>query len=240
MLPPLQGILLFRKNCKTCAILWIFLNKGAWDWVIAFQCFLGNSLQNYWLDLSHTVYSSMQAFFHINGSPFRFQGIFWDSFSLTGDCVESQISTLPFGIHMVTTSLTRKSCVRWLLSVHSLVCGLSFRVRYCDFHLTRPRAGIKCARFGAGRSGVWLSAGSWQDLVNWYCSLLTRRTVCGRSAGNTISTQNRSERNETEIVQTQSWRYKTFVVIKCQQQTTMKKKIFTWLWLLFTAVPFAA
>ena len=136
MLPPPQGGLLFRKNCKTCAIHCIFLNKGAWDWVIAFQCFLGNSLQNYWLDLRHTVYSSMPAFFHTNGSPFRFQGIFWGSFSLTGDCVESQISTLPFGIHMVTSSLTRKSCVRWLLSVHSLVCVLSFRVRYCHFHLT--------------------------------------------------------------------------------------------------------
>ena len=72
----------------------------------------------------------------------------------------------------------------------------------------------KCVRFGAGRSRVRLSAGSYQDLVNWCCSLLTRRTVCGRAAGNTLRTQNRSGRNETEIVQTQSWRYKTFSCYK--------------------------
>jgi len=60
--------------------------------------------------------------------------------------------------------------------------------------------------------------------VNWYCSLLTRRTVCGRAAGNTLRTRNQSERNETEIAQTQSWRYKTLVVIKCQQHTTITNK----------------
>jgi len=91
---------------------------------------------------------------------------------------------------------------------------------------TSPWSSGKCARFGAGRSGVRLSAGSYQDLVNWYCSLLTRRTVCGRAAGNTLRTQNRSKRNEIEIVQTQSWRYKNLVVIKCQQQTTITNKLF--------------
>ena len=35
---------------------------------------------------------------------------------------------------------------------------------------------------------VRLSAGSYQDLVNWYCGLLTRRTVCGRAAGNSRRT----------------------------------------------------
>jgi len=40
---------------------------------------------------------------------------------------------------------------------------------------------------------VRLSAGSHQDLVNCYCSLLTRRTVCGRAAGNTTGTQKTSE-----------------------------------------------
>ena len=89
---------------------------------------------------------------------------------------------------------------------------------------TSPWSRGTCARFGAGRSGVRLSAGSYQDLVNWYCSLLIRRTVCGRAAGNTLRTQNRSERNETEIAHTQSWRYKTLVVIKCQQRTTITNK----------------
>jgi len=30
----------------------------------------------------------------------------------------------------------------------------------------------KCVHFGAGRSGVRLLAGSYQDLANWYCGLL--------------------------------------------------------------------
>jgi len=42
--------------------------------------------------------------------------------------------------------------------------------------------GSTCVRFGASRSGVRLSVGSYNDLVNWYYSLLTRRTVCGRAA----------------------------------------------------------
>ena len=44
----------------------------------------------------------------------------------------------------------------------------------------------KCVRFGTSRSRVRISAGSYQDLVHWYCSLLTRRTVCRRATGNTI------------------------------------------------------
>jgi len=69
-----------------------------------------------------------------------------------------------------------------------------------------------------------LSAGSYQDLINWYCSLLTRRTVCGRAAGNTLRTQKQTEWKSVnaEIVQTPSWRYKTIVVIKRQQQTAIR------------------
>jgi len=40
------------------------------------------------------------------------------------------------------------------------------------------------------------SAGFDQDRVNWYCSLLTRRTVCGRAAGNTPRTRKQTEWNE--------------------------------------------
>jgi len=49
-----------------------------------------------------------------------------------------------------------------------------------------------CVRLGAGRSRVRrrsrVSAGSYQDLVNWYCSLLARRTVCRGAARNTRRT----------------------------------------------------
>ena len=46
---------------------------------------------------------------------------------------------------------------------------------------TSPWPRGKCVRFGAGRSRVRLSAGSYQDFVNWHCGLLTRRTVYGKS-----------------------------------------------------------
>jgi len=61
---------------------------------------------------------------------------------------------------------------------------------------TSPWSRGKRVRFGAGRSSIRLSAGSYQDLVNWYCSLLTRRTVYGRAAGNTTRTQNNPSENE--------------------------------------------
>ena len=54
-----------------------------------------------------------------------------------------------------------------------------------------------------GRTRVRLSAGSYQDHVNWYCSLQTS--------------------NKTRhCTKTQSWRYKTTVVIKRHQQNTKR------------------
>ena len=44
---------------------------------------------------------------------------------------------------------------------------------------------------------VRLSSGSHRDLINWCCSLLTRRTVCGRAAGNTPRTQKQTEWSES-------------------------------------------
>ena len=81
---------------------------------------------------------------------------------------------------------------------------------------TSPWSSGKCVRFDAGRSRVRLSVRSYQHLANWYCSLLTRRTVCGRAAGNTPRTHNKASEMKPDIVLTQSWRYKTTVVIKCQ------------------------
>ena len=43
--------------------------------------------------------------------------------------------------------------------------------------------GVKCVHFRVGMSWAELWAGSLQDLINWYCSLLARRTVCGSAAG---------------------------------------------------------
>jgi len=45
-------------------------------------------------------------------------------------------------------------------------------------------------------SGVRLSTGFYQDLTNWYCSLLTMRTLCGRAAG-TIQNAKQTEANDT-------------------------------------------
>ena len=54
----------------------------------------------------------------------------------------------------------------------------------------------KFVRLDAGRSMVRLSAGSYQDLANCYCSLLTRRTVWRRAAANTSRAQKHIESNE--------------------------------------------
>ena len=89
--------------------------------------------------------------------------------------------------------------------------------------MTSPWSSGKCVRFGAGRSRVRLFAGCYQDLVNWCCSLLTRRTVCGRAAGNSPKPRKKTSQLKPDIVQTQTWRYKTIVVIKRQQQTTISK-----------------
>jgi len=54
----------------------------------------------------------------------------------------------------------------------------------------------KCVCFGVGRSRDRLSAGSYKDLVNWNCSLLTSRTMYGRASGNTTRKQNKPSENE--------------------------------------------
>jgi len=57
-----------------------------------------------------------------------------------------------------------------------------------------------------------------QTLEYWYCTLLTRRTVCRRAGGNTPTTQNIQNEMKPAIVETLSWSYKTTVVIKRHQQ----------------------
>jgi len=59
---------------------------------------------------------------------------------------------------------------------------------------TSPWSSGTYVRFGAGRSRIRLLAGSYQDHVNWYCNLLTRRTECGRAAGNTCRTQKTNQK----------------------------------------------
>jgi len=86
---------------------------------------------------------------------------------------------------------------------------------------TSPWSSGKCVRFGAGRS--FDSRPSLTKTENWYCSLLTRRTVCGRAVRKIPRTQNKPSEMKPEIVQTQSWGYNTSVVTRGQQQTTISK-----------------
>jgi len=88
-----------------------------------------------------------------------------------------------------------------------------------DWLLTTLSPDDKCVRFRASTSGVRLSVGSYRNLVNWYCSLLIRRTVCRRAAGNTTRTQNKPSQMIPDIVWTQLWRYKTTVIIKRHQKS---------------------
>jgi len=60
-------------------------------------------------------------------------------------------------------------------------------------------------RFDAGGSRVRLTVGSCQDFLSWYCSLFTRRTVCGRAGGNTPRTQIQIEWNESRECTNPRW-----------------------------------
>jgi len=118
--------------------------------------------------------------------------------------------------------------VRWLLASSNcialfahFVSSVCTRVRPCG---TSPWCSDKCVRYGAGRSRVRLSAGSYQDLVNWCCSLPTRCTACRRAAGISPRTHKRTSELKTESVQTQLWRYKTIVVISANNKPPYQTK----------------
>jgi len=89
---------------------------------------------------------------------------------------------------------------------------ISFSTIRHNVHLIqRPARGLVVSAFALVL--VRREFDSWPGLTKtliWYYILLTRRTVCGRAAGNTIWTrEQKNEWTETAIVQTQSWRYKT-------------------------------
>ena len=92
-------------------------------------------------------------------------------------CVAPQVS-LPLAV-----------ASRWLRYLISVVSSVHLFSTTCSLPVlslckTSPWSSGKCVHLGAGRSRVRLPGGSYQDLVNWYCNLLTRRTVHGRAAGN--------------------------------------------------------
>jgi len=64
---------------------------------------------------------------------------------------------------------------------------------------------VRCSVLVGGEFNSWPTLGRVllqslvQDLANWYCSLLTRRMVCGRAAESTLRTQKQTEWNETRI-----------------------------------------
>jgi len=60
-------------------------------------------------------------------------------------------------------------------------------------NILRPALVLVVSASASVLVGREFSAGSYQDLINWYCSLLTRCTVYGRAAGNTSRTQKQTE-----------------------------------------------
>ena len=118
----------------------------------------------------------------------------------------------------VATLIRRRSLWR-LLNVRVFpCCALNIELPRNSFIpgicLTGPPCG-KCVRFGATRSGVRLSAGSYQDLVNWYCNLLTWSTKCAIQ----IAKQNQVKWYRT-LLQTQSWRYTTVLQLQSAIKNT--------------------
>jgi len=74
--------------------------------------------------------------------------------------------------------------------------------------------------------GREFSGGSYQDLVNWYRSLLTRRTVCGRAAGNTPRTQKRTEWNKSRNCTNSALEMQDHCNYKERQQSANNKSPF--------------
>jgi len=66
----------------------------------------------------------------------------------------------------------------------------------------KPARGIVVSASASVLAGREFSAGSYQDLVNSFCSLLTRRTVRRRVAGNTTRKPNKRSQIKAGFVQT--------------------------------------
>ena len=79
---------------------------------------------------------------------------------------------------------------RWLQKINDVYTRFTWKRLTNHFNsMTSSWSSGKCVRIGPGRTKGQLSAGSYQDLLNWYCSLPSRHTVCRRAAGNTTRTQ---------------------------------------------------
>jgi len=65
------------------------------------------------------------------------------------------------------------------------------------------------------------SLASYQDLINWYNSLLTRPRCTEELQEHTQNTKTNRVKWNQKLYKTQSWRYKTTAVIKHQRQTTI-------------------
>ena len=77
----------------------------------------------------------------------------------------------------------------WALRSSWLVVVFSVAVTSSSVSWSVPARGLVVSASASVLVGrEFSSAGSNQDLVNWYCSLLTRRTVYGRAAGNSPRT----------------------------------------------------
>jgi len=87
------------------------------------------------------------------------------------------------------------------MAVDAPIFNAALKSKYkLDKYILKSQNHIKKIRF---------SAGSYQDLANWYCSIFTRRTVCKRAAGNTPRTQKQIRNCTNSVVALQDHcRYK--------------------------------
>ena len=89
---------------------------------------------------------------------------------------------------LCASSLVQKSLFGW----HRSCCFI-----YCMW--TSSWSSGKCVRFGAGRSRVRLSAGSYHDLINWYCSILTSYLPHGVRKSCRELTQNNNKNQQVKL-----------------------------------------
>ena len=121
-------------------------------------------------------------------SPITADGKMFSNFSLFFGEAKTNGAHVFVSVHMfirqVCTTQEARRAQSSTLTCHGPQTSLPFQCR--DFVVVWKKFWSDSYLFeSAGRSRIRLSTGSYQDLVTWYCSLLTTLTVCGRAAGNT-------------------------------------------------------
>ena len=121
---------------------------------------------------------------------------------------------------MITHLCSKRLSLRWFRFLVKLR-----KIRAAVTFLDQPLGPVVSASASVLVGPRGLSAGSYQDLIKIGTAAFLPGARCAEELqGTHPEHRNKPSELKAEIVQTQSWRYKTVVVIKRQQQTTISNK----------------